>query len=282
VISAAERRTRFLEFVDGEYVDIFEGVPPGPFEARFLESSPWTRSYVIAFEERSGSTMLCSLLAKTGMLGTPEEFLNPRGPMQMYLGRGRARDLESYWAYVRNALVTPNGVLGMKTTYPDFMPFVNAGGLERLLEPVQFIHLTRTDVLRQAVSSALARKRDLWHAYRWKPPVVADTPLEDGDETLVSRLMAQVLTEREAWTRFFELHEVPVLRITYEDLIADPPALLRRIFGYLDVDVADDAIPTVSDTDRLSNETNEAWVREMQRRLDLASPGLDGSGGPAG
>jgi LPS sulfotransferase NodH len=260
----ADPRTTIRESIDGVLVDIFEQVKPDAFDARYLEPSPWSRSYVICFEERSGSTMLCSLLEKTGVLGMPEEFVNPRGPMQMYLQRCDARNLDEYWAYLRHERVTPNGVLGMKTTYPDFRPLIEGGDVRRLLEPVQFIHLTRDDVLRQAVSSALARKRDLWHHYRWQETVVEDLALEEDDRELVLKLVDQLLTERQAWARYFALRDLPVLRITYEDLIADTPATLHRIAGYLGVDIADDAMPTASDTHRLSNDTNETWVRQIR------------------
>jgi LPS sulfotransferase NodH len=214
--------------------------------------------------------MVSSLLQKTGKLGRPGEFefLNPRGGVQMFLGRCHAKNLYEYFGYLRHEFSTPNGRFGMKATYPDFQPLIQRKAIAKLLGPVQFIHLTRRDVLRQAVSSALARKRNYWHAYNGKDTMPPDEDLEI-DEAMVLRLVDQVLLERQSWERFFTLYGIQPLRITYEDMLADHRAVLDSVFRYLDMPIDARRFHAEPETQRLSNDVNERWVEEIRSRFPL-------------
>jgi LPS sulfotransferase NodH len=249
---------------------LLKGGRPGAFDDRYLQEVAGARSYVIAFEERSGSTMLCSLLQKTGKLGRPDEFLNPRGPVQMYLGRSNARDLDQYFGYLRHEHSTSNGWFGMKATYPDFAPLIRAEAVGRLLGDVRFIHLIRRDLLRQAISSALARKRDFWHAYAGKRALPEDAGADPEPDTgLVLRLMQKILEERQGWERFFALYGIEPLRIAYEDLVDDRVATLDAIFAFLGVQIEARTFLAESETARLSNDTNDRWLDDVRRRHRL-------------
>lgn len=242
----------------------FRQVDSGRFDDSLLTTPLPAKAYVICFEERSGSTMLSSLLAQTGVLGAPDEFLNPGGVVQMYLNRCNAADLEQYFAYLRAAYSTANGVFGMKTTYPHFAPLLDMGLVRRLLGEVRFIHLTRSDVLRQAISSALARRRSLWHVRSVTDPRPAPVEFTSGDARLVADILSSILIERLAWERFFALHGAAPLRLTYEELVASPQREVARVLDFLGIEGAGTELPSVSETERLADEVNDLWVEKIR------------------
>ena len=99
-----------------------------------------TRAYVVAILPRTGSTALCSLLEQTGVLGLPDEYLNPRGPLQHWARQLGATDLTSYLDVVRRERATSNGIFGVKASYNDFEPFVEPRLVSDLLGPTRFVY----------------------------------------------------------------------------------------------------------------------------------------------
>ena len=266
-MTAAETRVQILEERDGRRVDIFERNAESSGYKK-ADRGPAAKSYLVCFEERSGSTMLCSLLGQTDVMGKPDEFFNPRGPMQMYLVRSQARDIAEYYGYLHNALTTANGVFGMKTTFADLGPLLAGDALASLLGEPRYVYLTRSDIVRQAVSSALARKRSLWHAYAGRDaPPPADEGLE-VDMPLVTGIIERIREQRRSWEEFFGVRQLTPLRITYEDTTADYAATLRAVARLVGVDLADEQIPAASQTLQLANETNETWVAAIRARID--------------
>jgi LPS sulfotransferase NodH len=254
-----------LEERDGRRVSVFER---NADSAGYLEPDQGRArsAYLVCFGERSGSTMLCSLIGQTTALGQPDEFFNPRGPMQMYLARSHARDTAEYFAYLHNELSSADGVFGMKTTFADLAPLLDGDAFARLLDEPRYVYLTRTDIVRQAVSSALARKRSIWHAYlgRDAPPADDGLPV---DVPLVTRIIARIRENRRSWEEFFGDRDLAPLRVSYEDMTADPRAVVTGIAHSLGVELDDEQIPRASQTLQLSNATNEAWVEAVRARI---------------
>ncbi|MEP7159114.1 MAG: Stf0 family sulfotransferase [Chloroflexota bacterium] len=257
---------RIVEERDGRSVDIFE---------RNIESAGYPQpdtglarsTYLVCFEERSGSTMLCSLIGQTDALGKPDEFFNPRGPMQMYLARSKARNIAEYYAYLHNDLSTANGVFGMKTTFADLQPLLSGEAFEQLLGEPRYVFLTREDIVRQAVSSALARKRSVWHAFAGRDAA----PEDDGlavDVPLVTGIMERIRDQRRAWDDFFSARGIAPLHVSYEEMTTDATATVKALGQYLGVELGDEQIPRASQTLQLSNATNEAWVEAVRSRTD--------------
>lgn len=266
-MTAPDTEARIVEERDGRRVDIFER---NTESAGYLpaDRGQVSKSYVVCFEERSGSTMLCSLIGQTGALGQPDEFFNPRGPMQMYLSRSHARNMAEYFAYLHNELSSANGSFGMKTTFADLKPLLERDAFEELLGEPRYVFLTRGDLVRQAVSSALARKRSLWHAYVGRNVPPADDGLT-VDVPLVTGIMERIREQRRAWEKFFGLRGVTPMRITYEDMASDPAGTLKGLAHLLGVELEEALIPVASQTLPLSNATNEAWVEAVRARVGV-------------
>jgi trehalose 2-sulfotransferase len=136
--------------------------------------STQTTSYLVCATPRSGSSLLCGLLAGTGVAGRPEE----------YFWRGDEGSWSQRWGvsgfadYLRAAIAhgsTPNGVFGAKVMYgylPDLLgSLVELPGgrglddrslLERVFPNLCCLWIWREDVVAQAVSWSKALQTNVW------------------------------------------------------------------------------------------------------------------------
>ena len=140
-------------------------------------------SYIICATPRSGSTLLCDLLAETGVAGRPNSYYR----LQNILDWARSWDVSppdltdseefdrSYLAAVLRAGASDNGVVGLRlmwrsvtelstrlgALYPDLHD--DAALFERSFGKTLYIHLSRQDKIAQAVSLLKAEQSGLWH-----------------------------------------------------------------------------------------------------------------------
>jgi LPS sulfotransferase NodH len=232
-----------------------------------------TLSYVIAMLPRTGSTALCSLMTQTGQLGYPEEYTNPRGPLQHWATRLAARDIVEYFDIIRRERATPNGVFGMKTTYDDFKPLVDGAAVSTLLGDVRFIYLTRRDFVAQAISEYIAEESGIWHRDRAMNVVhsapIADPVDVDYNEQRIVDIIDRLTRMQQAWERFFVLYSVVPLRITYEEFCAGSPALIRRTAAYLGVEINADLCTATAETSRMADDRNVEWAARFRSRFVL-------------
>jgi trehalose 2-sulfotransferase len=213
-----------------------------------------TASYLICATPRSGSTLLCDLLARTGVAGHPEEHFQAlpetgrqRGPRD-YLGPvfadpavraavGHRPPDEAPAGSLETVLergTTPNGMFGGKIMWPYL-----AGLVERLpgdgpalevlrgtFPELRLIHHTRLDRVRQAIS--LWRAVQTW-SWRHHPGAA---PSEAIFHRGAIEHLAWLLDEEDAaWERFFAGAGIEPIRVVYEDLVADPA---QTVAGLLD------------------------------------------------
>jgi LPS sulfotransferase NodH len=238
--------------------------------AKALEKPKSSKNYVICFTERSGSTMLCSLLQQTNLLGMPDEYVNPRDPMQLYLKTCPATTLEGYFDLLRRIQTTPNGIFGMKSCFFDFKPLIEMGVVGKLLNPVQFIYLTRRDIILQAISGYLARQSGIWHIS--SQAAGSENPnysKVEYDEELILNLIDSQVKERLEWERFFTLYSIEPLRIVYEDIVESPITCLKQILNFLgeDTDISTDDIRPK--TVKMGDETAYNWAERIRAKFTL-------------
>src|SRR5947209_13992998 len=91
----------------------------GPeFDLPLYEGKPRI-TYMICSTGRSGSTLLCSLLTNTGVMGVPHEYFNLSRHGQFLIKRLKDRadgeiPMEEYFDALVKHRTTPNGVFGIK------------------------------------------------------------------------------------------------------------------------------------------------------------------------
>jgi len=175
-------------------------------------------NYAICMTPRVGSTALCDALAHTRLLGAPDEFFNMRGPMQMYIDRYKPKTFAEYISSIkRNCSL--GDVFGFKTIYFDFVPLNDNLILGSYLKNLKYIFLSRKDIVKQAISFALATKRNFWH-------ITCDIDrvklqhIEYDDDLIVNSINF-IMAQNRQWERFYLKKNINPLRIVYEDIQKD-------------------------------------------------------------
>lgn len=242
-------------------------------------------SYIICATPRSGSTLLCDLLAATGVAGRPNSFYRPQSISEWAEGwgldRGTKTGPEFERAYLDAALhegSSGTGTFGLRLMwenaaelsarlaglYPDAHDdaerFAAAFG-----RPV-YLFLSRADTLAQAISRLKAEQSGLWHR-------AADGSVREGpdvpqqpvyDFARLSGFIAEAQAANDAWTHWFARHGITAHTISYEDLSADPRAVLAGVLGAIGQDRAL-AAKAAPQTSRLADAISRDWAERFAR-----------------
>ena len=188
------------------------------------------RSLILCTDERTGSHFLAELLAATGRLGRAYEYFNTEWMQTHYADYPVERLGQLDWAMRLGT--TANGVFSVKL-HPWTMD-VLAGVIDitRVWPMPCFVHLTRTDLLGQAIS---LHKAEQTRAYTsWSEPQAQ--PTYDGNR--LRRLVHELALRRERWEMYFARNGITPLRLTYEDIVTEPKATVRAVARHVGVGLA--------------------------------------------
>jgi LPS sulfotransferase NodH len=233
--------------------------------------------YLICSTPRVGSNLLSSLIYGTRVLGHPREYFCPfqiaeYGPELCGLARVRnAEELHRYIDAVA-AKFGSHGRFGIKAHLHQLRQALELGYDFEGRFPDRFVHITRADVIGQAISHERAVQTGAWTAQHKEAGRL---------EFLPSKLRATVhsfTADNQAWEALFRHYDVEPYRLSYEALCADFEGELARLLEYLDLDLStvDLAGAVRSATshfktqrDALSDDWRArylAWVTERARR----------------
>lgn len=252
---------------------------------------PWGRRkpdrvIVIASLPRSGSTLLSEGLARTGKVGSPSEYFNEvMGDLNHYgsvtrrliprsqrlspsTGAGHTwfqavRDSPPAMARYRDDVLassmSPNGIASIRIHWDDFAPLAGTAWDPRAWDiDVSWIAITRSDVVRQAISYERASQSGAWTSRQ----AAHTAPAYD-----FTALHAQVDRMRQAaagWSAFFAEGEVAPVAVRYEDLSEDYQGELQRVLRQLGIEGARTSAPPLA---RQADDVTEEWVARYEADL---------------
>ncbi|NJM91801.1 MAG: hypothetical protein HC861_03320 [Rhodospirillaceae bacterium] len=180
---------------------------------------------MICATSRTGSTYLCQLLASTRLLGNPREYFNGGGQRRRN-DPAYPDDRRAQLDIIRTRGATGNGIYAVKVLGPqlpregDIDPF-------RDLPNLSLVRIRRADVLGQAISLARARQTGRIHRHR----SAAGTPAYDA--AAIRHGLRSIERQEAVWDAALAQLEMQPLPITYEDIVADPQAVVDRIAAHL-------------------------------------------------
>ena len=230
-------------------------------------------SYMLASIPRSGSTYCAIKFWQTGLLGAPVEYLNFHVVAEFLQRLGYRVDenggvpiqqMSGYWRNVQRLRSSPNGMFGYKmfaTNYreiarrvPEFL---------REITPHYVIYLTRKDVVGQAMSYSRAQRSKVWFAG------VARTPEVDYDYAHIKSCLRSIEAQKTAWEHVFALTGIEPIRITYEDMLASPSAVVGRVLNAMGIEPDMRCAVSVPMIERQTDGISKAWrERFMQDSLE--------------
>jgi trehalose 2-sulfotransferase len=181
--------------------------------------------YVICTTPRSGSNLLCDLLWSSGVMGKPQEYLNPDACIlpfaQKYnLFEGESRlCFETYLQCAINNFSSANNVFGMKFLFDQFEPMMELESLQQLMPHCQFIWLVRRDTIAQAVSMYIAKCTNDWNSHQEDKNKRASV---EYNEQKIGFFVEYLIALNIKWLEFFSINKLNYLTLYYEDILIDP------------------------------------------------------------
>jgi trehalose 2-sulfotransferase len=240
-------------------------------------------AYLVCATERSGSTLLCELLAATGVAGRPEEYF------EFLSATGRARQSREYFpedadpsirallappdaplAPVPHRLrladalergTTPNGVFGAKMMWAYLPDFLAHGEPEEQLGPLRWVHVERRDTLAQAIS--------LWRAVQTAQWRAGDRDA-GGEPVFHAGAIAYLKGRQEehaaAWRAWFAERGIEPLEIVYEEFAQEPQPAICRVLDHVGVPSAGVHVPEPP-IRRQSDARSQEWVDRFRAEV---------------
>lgn len=244
------------------------------------------QSYIICGTPRSGSTLICEMLAASGVAGRPNSYFRPQDiawwaekwGVSLVDGIETVGFDLAYLEALRREGSAGTGVLGLRIMYSSLVEaerrLNRAAGvvrgakdaLDQAFGPVLYIHLSRQDKLGQAVSLARAEQTGLWHLRAdgsvLEGGEVQPEPRYDGAR--IGAILDELERDDAAWGDYFAGNALAPLRLSYEGVTAGPQQALGEILSRLGLEPAIAATlptPTAKMADRLSAQ----WAARFRR-----------------
>lgn len=192
---------------------------------------------LLAFSNRSGSNLLAHhLRSSTGFAGF-HELLNH----ESVLNHAREWGVSGLGPYLTRVSDEYGGAgrnFGFKASWDQILMLLRLE-VPRLYDGVRIVHITRQDVIGQAVSYLIAHQTRRWTSQQLGDP---DTQIAyDGAE--IARLVAETQRSEAAIATLAAAFDIPRLSVTYEGLLARPGALLTRIGEFSGTDIGPLKLP---------------------------------------
>lgn len=213
-----------------------------------------TKTLVIASTGRCGSHMLGHALHQTNSFGFPLEYLNPANLLEWKRRLG-IRDTHEAVREIQRRRTSPNGVFGIKVHYPHLQMIGGFTGLKELLPDAQYIVLTRSNVLAQAVSLTIAGQTGVWIAGQ---PAVKKDPTYRYDD--VAYNLRRIILDTASWRYTLAAHGCNRLEMDFESVRSDLSDSIRRIAEFVGVTLQAKDVPVDQATKKQGNSLNAEWV----------------------
>jgi trehalose 2-sulfotransferase len=220
------------------------------------EGSPHPHlSFIVCSLPRSGSSLLCDVLAQTELAGAPTEFFD-RDVRQEF---SRVWGVQSFHDYLDALLAkktSPNGVLGIKAHYHQLVESFGDADPETLFPNLRFVYIKRLDHVRQAVSFARAIQTEQWTS----TPIITPKVSPRYDREQIQSLLDWIEREETDWESYFAAHQAPLFRVVYEEFIAAIEQTVTDVMRFLEIELPPGFEPPAPTLGRQADALNEEWA----------------------
>lgn len=210
------------------------------------------KRFIVASSARTGSHLLCERLLNYD-LKVGESLL--QNQILRKCAKTPVCDLEAYCTALL-AKDAPRGAFGTKGFTKLLAPLILAGEFPRFCQEWNFIHLIRLDTLKQAISYVIAEQTSSWRSYKAPAKTLGDG---DFDAARIARAKTALERRNKQWNDTFVLFDIEPLRLTYEQLAADPDAAVAQVARFIGVESWARPRPTTPKLEAQATELNARW-----------------------
>ncbi len=230
------------------------------------------KCYFICFTVRSGSTLLCQLLTDTGLAGAPKEHFYHN----ISAAQPQGDEIADYGAFLARTLAadtTANGVFGSKIGggyWKDFLRRLRSradlaalparAALDAVFPDLRYLHLTRRNKARQAVSHWLAIQSG-----RWTSDDAPSAAKPSYNFAAIDMLLQEIIFREAVWAEYFASNGIRPFVITYEDFAQAPSAAVKDILDFLEIDRPANFLLQVPRSAKVGGALAEEWTQRFRR-----------------
>lgn len=185
---------------------------------------------LLLFTNRCGSNYLAELLRSTEKFSCFREFLNGGSVSRMRKGSG-ANDFPSHLRYQVEQHHLPNTVFGLKASW-DQAAMLMRWNIDKMFRETRLVHMVRQDVVAQAVSFSIAGQTKRWTS---RDPGSGNATYSFDD---IERKIAAICESNMKIEALVSIIGLPVFKIGYEELVAEPNRVIREVGGWAGLDLA--------------------------------------------
>ena len=225
----------------------FESNPFRSFERRLL---------VATSGGRVGSHVLLQGLLNHGI--KVNEYFNVDTISATCARRGLAT-LEDYCRF-RLKRAARGGAFGVKGKTHILIPLWKSGEIPAHFDDWAIIYLYRRDVVRQAVSEVKAQITGSWRSAQEPTREVTD---EDYDGPRIGKNIEKMMRAEKDWEDVFAVFGLSPMRIVYEELAAEPQAVIERAAAFANL-TGQPLEQTTSPVEVQADALNERWTARFR------------------
>jgi LPS sulfotransferase NodH len=236
---------------------------------------------IICATPRSGTTLLCDLLAEAGVTGRPDSFYRRQSisDFAAELGVTDGPDFERrYLAAIAAEGRGDSDLFSMRVMWPSLHEMTeklatlypletsDAGRISAAFGTPLYLHIERKDKVAQAISRSKAEQSGLWHRAADGGIREQIGPYQEPayDANRLRASIAETTAHQAQWRQWFARQAITPMELTYEELSADPAAAVARLLTALDRDpeIASRIAPR---TAKLADAQSREWAVRFLR-----------------
>lgn|SRR5690606_1980027 len=225
-------------------------------EHNFPNSCSPRKFLIIASTARSGSHMLGHALFATRGFGFPLEYFNPANfaRWKAILGTKNVVDTLQKLFGIRTS---ENGVFSLKIHYPQLAVIGGFRNLLQLFPDAYYVFLKRDDLVKQAVSYALALQTGIWIS--GQDPIGNARP--EYNFELIHKCLGKIVRENSRWIYAFQTHGISYKEIEFGQIKNDIKDAILEIADYAGVNIRPSMTESIHKTSEQGGDLNASWVR---------------------
>jgi trehalose 2-sulfotransferase len=205
------------------------------FDFEEYEGKP-EKSYIICSTGRSGSTLLCSLLTNTGMMGSPHEYFMAPHAQPLIERFNVPTKPQMMWNDYFDALVrhrtSPNGVFGIKSHFKEFQPNFESKEIQNYFGDLKYIRIHRRNMVAQAISFSIAYQTNQWTSHGTEEK----SPVYDFDE--INNARKYIENDDSLWQQLLAVNAITPCVVYYEDILDKPSKEIQRVIDFVGVEAS--------------------------------------------
>jgi LPS sulfotransferase NodH len=229
--------------------------------------------------------LLAEYLHNTGYVGSPEEYFRPDF-MSWYLSEWHGPPKASFDEYLImcfRATTTENGIFSAKVHWYQMAWLVsqlrstgNAAEsphslVERAFPNVHYVHLVRTDTVRQALSWYRAIETNEWFRLATEG-TSSEERSEFPDFQQVRWLEDLILEHQQMWCDYFRPVNASQLEVDFDDFVRRPEVTVRNVMRFVGADYPSGVPIPRGAMLRQSDARTEVWAQAYRQVRDGLAP----------